>query len=156
MALFTQLTKFSPKIFFSLVRCSNVSRNILYLCHWLSIRLRWISQFKFAVPRKMIGTNPRLVTMTNKTYALFAVNLRFTLLTPGSDAELFMSLIHWIQFMKILAPESTRNACFNLERLMQPFFSPIPAGNFTFGATLEQLWFRCWTFHVPNLKHKLL
>ena len=27
MALFTQVTKFSPKIISSLVRCSNVSRN---------------------------------------------------------------------------------------------------------------------------------
>jgi len=154
MALFTQVTKSSPKIFSSLVRCSNVSHNILY--HWPSMRLRWISHFKFAVPRKMIGTNPRLVTVTNKTYALFADNFRFTLLGPGSDAELFMSLVRWIKFMKISVSESTRNACFNLEWLMQPFFLPIPAGNFAFGATLERLWFRCPTFHVANLKHKLL
>ena len=34
---------------------------------------------------------------------------------------------------------------------MQPFFSPIQAGSFAFGATLERLWFRRRTFHVPNL-----
>ena len=33
MALFTQVTKFSPKILFSLVRCSNVSHNIFYYIH---------------------------------------------------------------------------------------------------------------------------
>ena len=38
----------------------------------------------------------------------------------------------------------------------QPFFLPDPAGNFAFGATLERLWFRRRTFHVPNLMHKLL
>ena len=49
----------------------------------------------------------------------------------------------------------------SLERLFQfgmalPFFSPGPAGNCAFGATLEWLWFRRRTFHVPNLMHKLL
>ena len=33
MALFTQVTKFSPKILFSLVSCSNVSHNIFYYIH---------------------------------------------------------------------------------------------------------------------------
>ena len=33
MALFTQVTKFSAKILFSLVRCSNVSQNIFYYIH---------------------------------------------------------------------------------------------------------------------------
>ena len=35
--------------------------------------------------------------------------------------------------------------------MAQPFFSPGPARNFTFEATLEQLWFRRRVFHVPNL-----
>ena len=38
----------------------------------------------------------------------------------------------------------------------QPVFYPSLAENFAFEATLEQLWFRRRTFHVPNLIHKLL
>ena len=63
------------------------------------------------------------------------------LLKPALDAELFMSRTKYIElnkYMKSSASESIRNACFNLERLMQPFFSPSPAGNFAFGASLER------------------
>ena len=61
------------------------------------------------------------------------------------------NLIHWIKYIKSSAPESIRNACFNLEQhsrssaLAQPGIS-----------TSERLWFRRRPFHIPNLMHKLL
>ena len=65
------------------------------------------------------------------------------------------NLTHWIKHVKSSTSESIRNAYFNLEQLAQPLFTPTPARNFDCGTTLEQLWFRRRTFHVPNLMHKL-
>ena len=61
------------------------------------------------------------------------------------------NLISLIKYMKSSASESVKNGYLNLEwlsrsfRLAHPGISP-----------LERLWFGRRTFHVPNLKHKLL
>ena len=66
--------------------------------------------------------------------------------TPGSDAELFMSPTFgvWIDYERLFQFGTA-----------QPFFPPIPAGNFDFEVTLERFWFRRRTFHMLNLIHKL-
>ena len=53
--------------------------------------------------------------------------------------------------MKSSASESIRNGYFNLERLSRSSRLAWPGIS-----TLERLWFRRRTFHVPNLMHKLL
>ena len=78
------------------------------------------------------------------------------MLRPGSDADLFMSRTEFIELStwKVRPPNQlgTPLSIWNA----QPFFTPSPAGNFDCGTTLERLWFRRRTFHVPNLMHKFL
>ena len=76
-----------------------------------------------------------------KMVAIFCMN-------PGLRRSTFHErhFINWIKYTESSASESIRNACFNLEPLSCSFCLVWPDI-----LTLECLWFRCWSFHVPNL-----
>ena len=71
------------------------------------------------------------------------------LIGPVQTSNFSWNLIQWIKYIKSSGSELIRNACFNLEGLNRSC-CPSKAGILTLDRPLERLWFRRWTFLVPN------
>ena len=71
------------------------------------------------------------------------------LIGPVQTSNFSWNLIQWIKYIKSSGSELIRNACFNLEGLNRSC-CPSKAGILTLDRPLERLWFRRWTFFVPN------
>ena len=71
------------------------------------------------------------------------------LIGPVQTSNFSWNIIQWIKYIKSSASELIRNACFNLEGLNRSC-CPSKAGILTLDRPLERLWFRRWTFLVPN------